>query len=83
MSTRTVNIAFPESLLREIDRVAETESRSRSELLREAARAYIDRKQRWADLFTAGRQIAREMQLSPGDVSKEIRAFRKGKASRR
>ena len=83
MSTRTVNIAFPESLLREIDRVAETESRSRSELMREAARAYIDRKQRWTDLFAAGRQIARAKQLNSGDVSKEIRAFRKSKASRR
>ena len=79
MGTTTVNIAFQESLLREIDRVAQSESRSRSELLREAARAYIERKQRWADLFTAGRQIAKEKQLSPADVPKEIRAHRRGK----
>ncbi|MDY0165813.1 MAG: ribbon-helix-helix protein, CopG family [Thermoguttaceae bacterium] len=83
MSTTTVNIAFQESLLREIDQVAQSESRSRSELLREAARAYIERKRRWADLFAAGRQIAEEKQLRPGDVQKEIRAYRKSKASRR
>lgn len=83
MGTTTVNIAFQESLLREIDRVAESESRSRSELLREAARAYIERKQRWADLFAAGRQVAEDRALNPEDVAKEIRAHRKAKAARR
>jgi len=83
MATTTVNIAFQESLLREIDRVAQMESRSRSELLREAARAYIERKQRWADLFAAGRQIAEHRALTPDDVAKEIRAHRKAKAARR
>ena len=39
MSTTTVNIAFQDSLLREIDQVARMESRSRYEFLREAALA--------------------------------------------
>ena len=42
--TNTVNISFREDLLHEIDEVARSESRSRSELLREAARLYIERK---------------------------------------
>ena len=41
MSNVTVNISFQDSLLCDIDRVARAEARSRSELLREAARAYI------------------------------------------
>jgi CopG family transcriptional regulator/antitoxin EndoAI len=83
MSTTTVNIAFQKTLLHEIDRAARAESRSRSEFLREAARAYIQRKQRWADVFTMGREIARSKNLSSDDVSKEIKAYRKNKASRR
>ena len=83
MSTTTVNIAFQKSLLREIDNVAQDESRSRSEFLREAARAYIQRKQRWTNVFAMGKQIARTTGLSPDDVSKEIKAYRKRKASRR
>ena len=82
MSTTTVNIAFQENLLHDIDRVARSESRSRSEFLREAARAYIQRKQRWADVFTMGRGIAKAKGLLPTDVSKEIKAHRKSKASR-
>ena len=82
MSTTTVNIAFQKSLLKEIDKTAQAESRSRSELLREAARAYIQRKQRWANVFAMGQQIAENKGLSPEDVSKEIKAYRKSKVSR-
>lgn len=82
MSTSTVNIAFQKDLLREIDEVAREESRSRSEFLREAARAYIQRKRRWADIFSMGRTIAEDRGLTPEDVSREIEAYRKDKASR-
>ncbi|TVQ23457.1 MAG: ribbon-helix-helix protein, CopG family, partial [Spirochaetaceae bacterium] len=44
--TSTVNISFRQDLLKQIDEVARTESRSRSELVREAARMYIERKRR-------------------------------------
>ena len=83
MSTTTVNIAFQKTLLHEIDRVARAESRSRSELMREAARAYIQRKQRWANVFAMGRELTRTKALSPDDVSKQIKAYRKSRASRR
>ena len=83
MSTTTVNVAFQSTLLREIDRAARAESRSRSELLREAARAYIQRKERWKDVFAMGREIARTQGISADDVSKEINAHRKSRASRR
>lgn len=82
MGTTTVNIAFQESLLREIDEVAKQESRSRSEFLREAARAYITRKRRWAALFQAGQELAKARGLTPEDVDKEIAAYRKSKAVR-
>ena len=42
MNTATVNISFQKNLLSEIDRMAKREHRTRSELLREAAKAYIE-----------------------------------------
>ncbi len=42
MKTITVNISFKKDLLEAIDAAAKRESRSRSELVREAARYYID-----------------------------------------
>lgn len=83
MSTCTVNIAFQKELLQQIDEMARQESRSRSEFLREAARAYIQRKKRWADIFSMGRMISEDRGLVPEDVSREIETYRKEKASRK
>lgn len=82
MSNVTVNISFQDTLLRDIDRVARTETRTRSEFLREAARAYIQRKERWAGIFAMGQSIARERNVTPEDVSREINAYRNRGVSR-
>jgi metal-responsive CopG/Arc/MetJ family transcriptional regulator len=72
----TVNISFSEKLLKEIDKIAQEESRSRSELLREAARSYIERKRRWARIFEAGAKAGRAKGLSPDMIDKEVAAYR-------
>jgi CopG family transcriptional regulator/antitoxin EndoAI len=79
MKSSTVNISFNDDLLEQIDAVARQESRSRSELIREAARAYIDRRSRWAKVFTLGDKVARHAKLTEQDVEREIAAYRRGK----
>lgn len=79
----TVNISFQESLLADIDRLARKERRSRSELLREAARLYIERRNRWNKIFALGEAVARDEGLSEQDVATEIQAYRKSKAAKR
>ena len=83
MNTTTVNVSFQGSLLAEIDRVAQRESRSRSELLREAARLYIDRKRRWDKIFAYGKTVAVRGQQTEEDVAAEIQSYRKQKAAQR
>lgn len=80
MSTVTVNISFQDSLLADIDAVAKRESRSRSELLREAARAYMRRRKQWDDMFALGDKQTRELGLTEADVENEIQAVRREKA---
>ncbi|WP_416143555.1 ribbon-helix-helix domain-containing protein [Prosthecochloris sp. SCSIO W1102] len=80
MSTVTVNISFQDSLLNEIDKTAKREHRSRSELIREAARLYIQRQCQWNDLFQLGDRISQKQQLTVKDVEKEITATRKKNA---
>ncbi len=46
-----------------------------------AARAYVQRKNRWKRLVATGREVARRRGLRPGDVSKEIAAYHKSKAA--
>jgi metal-responsive CopG/Arc/MetJ family transcriptional regulator len=74
--TSTVNISFRDDLLSEIDDVAQSESRSRSELVREAARLYIERKKRMKAALESLRTVASARGLTEDDVEAEIAAYR-------
>ncbi len=76
MKSTTVNISFQKDLLEQIDKVAKEEARSRSELIREAARTYLERKTRWKKIFEYGEKVAREKKLIEADIEKEIAAVR-------
>jgi len=77
MKSSTVNISFRKDLLEQIDQIAKEESRSRSELIREAARTYIESKMRWKKIFEFGEKIAKEKKLTEADIEKETEAMRK------
>jgi metal-responsive CopG/Arc/MetJ family transcriptional regulator len=72
-----VSIAFGDSLLASIDRLAKVEHRSRSEVIREAVRLYVEQRNRWDKIFALGETMARAKGLSERDVTTEIRAHRK------
>jgi CopG family transcriptional regulator/antitoxin EndoAI len=81
MKSSTVNISFNDELLKRIDQIAKQESRSRSELIREAARSYIERKNRWDKIYAYSERQARKKQVSDKDIADEIAKYRaeKGK----
>ena len=79
MKKGAVSISFEEGLLRHIDEMAREESRSRSELIREAARIYIERKKRWKDIFAFGDKQVRRLRLTESDVESEIGVYRRAK----
>jgi CopG family transcriptional regulator/antitoxin EndoAI len=83
MAGSTVNISFSEELLAEIDKTAKQESRTRSDLIREAARLYIGRKNRWERIFSFGGRQARRLGLREEDISVEIRKYRAKKEVRK
>ncbi|HSB06125.1 MAG TPA: ribbon-helix-helix protein, CopG family [Thermodesulfobacteriota bacterium] len=79
MKSSTVNISFSDDLLRKIDQVAQEESRSRSELIREAARGYLERKRRWKQIFNFGKMNAAKKGIAESDIAAEIAAYRREK----
>ena len=79
MELATVNISFSKEILRQIDEVAKKEARSRSELLREAARIYIEQKNRWESIFSYGESLSTKYGFSVDDVNNEISKYRKEK----
>jgi metal-responsive CopG/Arc/MetJ family transcriptional regulator len=79
VKSRTVNISFSDELLKKIDQLAREESRSRSELIREAARGYIERKRRWKQIFDFSKTNAAMKGITESDIDTEIAAYRKEK----
>lgn len=82
MSNIAVNISFQDKLLKEIDSEAARESRSRSELLRQAARVYVRRQKQWEDVFRLGDRLNERHELKKRDVETEIRSVRRRKRRR-
>ncbi|MDR1864455.1 MAG: ribbon-helix-helix domain-containing protein [Bacteroidales bacterium] len=73
----TVHITFQDDLPEQIDQVARAEARSRSELIRNAARIYIERQQTWQNIFRCGETIASKNKFDEADVMAEIKQHRR------
>ena len=76
MPVSTVNISLNEDLLQQIDETAKNEARSRSELIRKAARIYIENKKKWKSIFSYGESISAKYKFTEADVNEEIEKYR-------
>jgi len=76
------DISFDDDFLARIDKQAQLESRNRSELLREAVRMYLERRDQWDRFFSLGSSIAIQSKVAEQDVNYEIQAHRKSKRNR-
>ena len=80
MQTQSFNIVLPKELVQKIDAVAKKEYRNRSELIREAARVYLERRMEWDELFVDGKGVGKKMGItSEDDVNKIVWDYRHGK----
>ncbi len=79
MKTQTVNISFSDELLKDIDAVSHEEARTRSEFIREAARAYIARKRVWKGIFQTAAKHIKSMGLKEKDIAAAITNYRQKK----
>jgi CopG family transcriptional regulator/antitoxin EndoAI len=77
-TTKILSLSLPPELLREAERIAKKEGRTKSELFREALRRYIQ-EQRWAELRRYGARQARRLELTEADVEPLIAEDRKGR----
>ena len=82
MALSTVNISFRKDLLEQIDEVAKAEARTRSELIREAARLYIERKKKWESIFSYGESLSSRYKFTENDVAEEVVKYRNEKKKR-
>jgi len=77
-TTRVLSLSLPPDLVREAERIAKQEGRTRSELFREALRRYIEER-RWRGLQRYGAGRARRVGMSEGDVERAVQELRRGR----
>ncbi len=77
-TTRVRPLSLPSDLVREAERLAKQEGRTKTEVLREALRLYSEER-RWRGLQRYGAGRARKVRLREPDVDSAIQEFRRGR----
>lgn len=81
MTQRTMTISLPPQLVKEVDRKARDEGRSRSELVREAVRQYLARQERWERIFAYGEKAAKKAGITEADVARKVKERRRARSA--
>jgi metal-responsive CopG/Arc/MetJ family transcriptional regulator len=79
MTLATINLTIDTNFLEQIDAVATNESRTRTDLICNSVKMYIDRKKRLQELFAYGEHVASENDFTENDIMDEIKQYRKNK----
>ena len=79
MSVAIIEIPFQSDLLQQIDNFVDGKIYSRADIILEATKMYIARKQNWQNIFSLGDRLALENNLTEADVLDEIKACRREK----
>jgi predicted transcriptional regulator len=79
MAVATINLSFDDDLVRQIDLIANKESLTRTDLIYNSVKMYINRKQKLQELFAYGERVAAENNFTEEDVFEEIKKYRNGK----
>jgi len=79
MSVAIVEIPFQTDLLQQIDNFVDEKICSRADVILEATKMYVARKQNWQNIFSLGDRLALKNNLSETDVMNEIKAYRREK----
>ncbi len=75
-ATKLVTISLSPDLLRKAERAAKDEQRTRSELLREALRRYLEDRE-WNKIYRYGEKKARAAGVDAEDVERLVDELRK------
>ncbi len=74
--SKTISLSVPPEMAKKIKEVMKEEGRTRSELIREALRRYVE-EQEWKKIYRYGEIKAREKGITEDQVESIINAHRK------
>ena len=73
--TKTITFSLPPEMADTVEEIMRQEGRTKSELLREAVRRYIEERE-WRQLVRYGEKSAREHGIGPQDVEHLVEDYR-------
>jgi len=79
MALATVNLAFDDDIVQKMDLIARNASITRTQLIYNSVKMYINDRQRLQELYACGEKIAKENNITEEDVFVEIGKYRKNK----
>lgn len=79
METQIINLSIPKPLLKVLDQQAKREVKTRSELLRDAVRAYLSRRAALGEIVEYGTKQAKKLGMKPDDAEAILDDYRQGK----
>jgi CopG family transcriptional regulator/antitoxin EndoAI len=74
-TSRTITFSLPPEMAAKVENVIKEEGRTRSELLREALRRYIEERE-WKQILKYGELKAKENRVAPDDIEDIVDAYR-------
>ncbi|MEA1965516.1 MAG: ribbon-helix-helix domain-containing protein [Candidatus Aerophobetes bacterium] len=77
-TTKTISLSVPPEMAEKIKKLMNKEGRTRSELIREALRRYVE-EQEWKEIYRYGEMKAREKGIKEEDVDRIIHEYREEK----
>jgi predicted transcriptional regulator len=77
MAVATINLTFDDDFVKQIDQMADNESLTRTDLIYNSIKMFINRKQRLQELYKYGESIALKNNFTEEDVMEEIKNYRK------
>jgi len=75
-TVKTISLSLPPEMAKKIKELMEKEGRTRSELIREALRRYVEQ-QEWKETLRYGRMKAREKGITEDQVEDIVDEYRK------
>jgi len=75
-TTKTISLSLPPEMVEKIKELMKKEGRTRSELMREALRRYVE-EQEWREILRYGRRKAKQMGITEDQVEDIVDEYRK------
>ena len=75
-TTKTISLSIPPAMAKKIEELMKEEDRTRSELIREALRRYVE-EQEWKKIYRYGEMKAREKGITEDQVESIIDVHRR------